>query len=221
MRIIKKPTILACIALLATTSLFCQTATTAEFKPPKWDISLSNALQLKRMDNIQLEVSRKVMLTWLGVYFQATNDILVAPVSTNSKDANYLGKYGFMPQGKSVQFGGQIAWHLFRPERKFDLWIKWRAGADFSYRYNNPGTYWYWKEGEKVNYTISEKQTQRFGQPEMTFAMGLSRKIADKLSVFVEPAMNFQFFAQDYRANRDDVMIHAIFVARYGISYSF
>lgn len=218
MKNIKLTILTLSITLFVMPQLFSQTETSTPEK--KWNVALSNAVMLKKMDNIQLEVNRKVMRTWLGLYFQATNDVLERP--SEAYAADYLPKHGVMPQGTSWQFGGQIAWHLLRPDSKFDLWIKYRAGLNRSNRYNNPGTYWYLDETKvKEFYTIAEKQHKKIGTMEMSLGIGLSYKISDNFSVFIEPALNCQFFAQNFRTYYNEVMIEALFPIRYGVCFAF
>jgi hypothetical protein len=202
-----------CIVFFATSKIFC------ENKTKNWNVALSNAYFLEQGRNIQLEIERKFERTSIGLYAQAQNYVIPMLVSY---EANYLHKGGFMDNGTSCQVGLQIARHFFKPESKWNFWVKGRVGANISNCRNYQGEYWYWdQDREKVYYTIAKKQIKTFTNLEMNVAVGLSRQVFDKFSVFIEPTFNCQFRTQNYRTNQEDFRIEGFLMLRYGVSFAF
>jgi hypothetical protein len=142
-------------------------------------------------------------------------------IPNKSLEADYLPKGGFMDNGTSSQIGLQIARHFSNQERKYDFWVRGRVGVNTSRRYNEAGTYWFWKnQDEKEYYTITKKQTKEFHNFETNIAVGLSHHIWNGISVFVEPAFNCQFYTHNYRVNQQQSLIKGFLVLRYGVNFS-
>jgi hypothetical protein len=203
-----------CVTFFATSKLFCQDET------KKWNVALSNAYFANQMDNIQFEFERKFERISVGLYAQFQNYVIEFP--NTSYEYDYLPQGGFMSNGTSFQTGLQVSRHFLKPELKWDLWLKWRAGVSISNRVNYQGNYWYLNsDREKEYYTITEKQNKVFGNFETNIGVGLSRRIFDNFSVFIEPAFSFQLFLQEPRINKNNGIIALNLQLRYGVSYSF
>jgi hypothetical protein len=213
-----------CFTFLSMSKLFCENETKNEIK--NWNVALSNAIFASRIDNVQLEFERRIRpninrpYTSIGLYAQSAN--YIADIENKFLAKDYLPLHGYMAKGTSWQAGFQITKHFLSPESEWNLWFKRRIGVNRTHRHNEAGTYWYWQNQEKEYYTIAEKQSNWFGNLEISIGIGLSYKISDNFFVFVEPALNCQFYAQNYRIPRvDDFRIEGFFVMRYGVSYSF
>jgi hypothetical protein len=191
--------ILIIALLLATSKLVCQNETKNELK--NWNVSLSNAIFGSQIANVQLEVERKIKPnTSVGLYLQFLNydvTLTVAPWVVN------------YDQNNSWQFGFQSSSHFFRPENKWDLYFKWRAGVNITNR------------DKKLLEMMGENRV--FTNFEAGLGVGLSRQISNGFSIFFEPGLSGQFFrpGEMRGGNKPFLQMNTFWLLRYGVTYSF